>query len=310
MAAGRRPAYEAIGTRISTPHVPSTRCLGADQGGGTCGTAAGVGRLARRLADALDGHRSTTRSAGETREALALTGRDVGTPILHFSRPTHRLLRTRDQQAAQRDDAGKKVLWDHVIGWPRSRFCRAQSGRCRERRSWPASGSIRRLRGKEEDWHGGSRRTRSKRVATHANSLLWCRDCSQADRSSNFTHPHRSVNAEHSHLPRREDVALGAEDRQRRAGLGQQIGDDRAQLRGVQRAPLSASAPRAQPSATRMMPPRLENAAGDIARLHAATTPPAVRCSRAPSRRNRVLPSTSCREDRLGHRYAPTVRSH
>ena len=53
----------------------------------SCRADPGPGGLPAELADALDDASPTRRSSAETDEALALTGKDVGTPILQLGRP-------------------------------------------------------------------------------------------------------------------------------------------------------------------------------------------------------------------------------
>jgi hypothetical protein len=93
----------------------------------------------------------------ETDEALTLTGKDVGTPILHFQPPAGSALfgpvisRLPDEtQAAE--------LWDHVValaGFPG--FAELKRS-LREQPQLPAFGVRPGEVGVQEDWHGGSRR--------------------------------------------------------------------------------------------------------------------------------------------------------
>ena len=115
--------------------------------------------LPATLADALDDTSLDDEIRAETEEALALTGRDVGTPILHFQPPGGTaFFGPVISRLPSEDDAG--ALWDHVIGVGRvSRFRRAQAvaaGAAAARRLRGGSEAV----GKEEDWHGGSRRTK------------------------------------------------------------------------------------------------------------------------------------------------------
>ena len=116
--------------------------------------------LPAALADALDDTSLDDEIRAETEEALALTGRDVGTPILHFQPPGGTaFFGPVISRLPSEDDAG--ALWDHVIGLAVvSRFRRAQAQSCASGRSSPASGSTPTAVGKQEDWHGGSRRTK------------------------------------------------------------------------------------------------------------------------------------------------------
>ena len=93
----------------------------------------------------------------ETDEALALAGRDVGTPILQFRPPDgHGVLRPGDQPAARQEQAVE--LWDHVValaGFPG--FAELKRS-LRERPQLPSFGVRPDEAGTQEDWHGGSRR--------------------------------------------------------------------------------------------------------------------------------------------------------
>ena len=109
------------------------------------------------LADALDDEARDAEIRAETDEALALTGKDVGTPILHFEPPhgvaffgpvISRL--PSDEQAAQ--------LWDHVIGLAGFPGFTELKRSLRERPQLPAFGVPSGEAGLVEDWHGGSRR--------------------------------------------------------------------------------------------------------------------------------------------------------
>ncbi|MBG0738020.1 hypothetical protein IV500_01025 [Paeniglutamicibacter antarcticus] len=96
------------------------------------------------------------RAEGE--EALALTGRDVGTPILHFEPPAgiaffgpviSRLPREEDAAA----------LWDHVVGLARFPGFAEMKRSLREQPQLRSFGVREDEAGLQEDWHGGSRRT-------------------------------------------------------------------------------------------------------------------------------------------------------
>ncbi|GAA1226506.1 DsbA family protein [Pseudonocardia alaniniphila] len=117
---------------------------------------AGIG-LPASLADALDDPSWDAEIQAETDEALGLTGKDVGTPILHFEPPEgvaffgpviSRL--PDDEQAAQ--------LWDHVVALARFPGFSELKRSLRERPQLRAFGVSEDEAGKQEDWHGGSRR--------------------------------------------------------------------------------------------------------------------------------------------------------
>jgi 2-hydroxychromene-2-carboxylate isomerase len=109
------------------------------------------------LGDALDDTSWDAELKAETDEALLLTGKDVGTPILHFEPPDgvaffgpviSRL--PTEEQAAQ--------LWDHVIGLTRFPGFAELKRSLRERVQLRALGWREGEVGELEDWHGGSRR--------------------------------------------------------------------------------------------------------------------------------------------------------
>lgn len=93
----------------------------------------------------------------ETDEALALTGRDVGTPIIQvdppdglaFFGPVISRMPTEDQ-------AGE--LWDHAVGLARFPGFTELKRSLRERPQLPSFGVTTDEVGLVEDWHGGSRR--------------------------------------------------------------------------------------------------------------------------------------------------------
>ena len=151
------PLYRALGERIwETPR---------EQAGGD--VPARVPSLAREalaeaglpaeLADALSEPQWDLEIQNETDAALALTGKDVGTPILHFEPPKgvaffgpviSRL--PEPEQAVE--------LWDHVVGLARFPSFAELKRSLRELPQLPALGVHDDAAGKTEDWHGGSRR--------------------------------------------------------------------------------------------------------------------------------------------------------
>jgi 2-hydroxychromene-2-carboxylate isomerase len=109
------------------------------------------------LAGALDDRSWDERIQAETDEALGLTGKDVGTPILQFEPPDgvaffgpviSRL--PSPEQAVE--------LWDHVIGLARFGGFAELKRSLREQPQLPSFGVAADEVGKQEDWHGGSRR--------------------------------------------------------------------------------------------------------------------------------------------------------
>jgi hypothetical protein len=113
------------------------------------------------LADALDDEAADEEIRAETAEALALTGKDVGTPILQF-RPAD------DPSGATAffgpvisrlpSDEDAVALWDHVVGLATFPGFAELKRSLRERPQLPAFGVRAGETGRQEDWHAGSRR--------------------------------------------------------------------------------------------------------------------------------------------------------
>ncbi len=111
------------------------------------------------LADALDDTTFDEVIRAETEEALALTGRDVGTPILHFKPPGGTaFFGPVISRLPSPDDAGE--LWDHVIALTSFPGFAEIKRSLRERPQLASFGVDAESVGIEEDWHGGSRRTK------------------------------------------------------------------------------------------------------------------------------------------------------
>jgi hypothetical protein len=152
------PLYEAIGTRIFDTSREIDPLSGAEQGARRVlePLLRDVG-LPIELADALDDASLDDEIRSETEEALALTGRDVGTPILHFQPPDGTaffgpvISRLPSPQAAG-------ALWDHVIGLAQFAGFAELKRSLRERPQLASFGVDTESVGQQEDWHGGSRR--------------------------------------------------------------------------------------------------------------------------------------------------------
>ncbi|MCY7395783.1 MAG: hypothetical protein LH468_06425 [Nocardioides sp.] len=113
--------------------------------------------LPESLVRHLDDEARDEQLQAETDEALALTGKDVGTPILHIAPPQgaaffgpviSRL--PSDEQAAE--------LWDHVVGLATFPGFAELKRSLREKPQLRAFGVTEADAGVEEDWHAGSRR--------------------------------------------------------------------------------------------------------------------------------------------------------
>lgn len=119
------------------------------------------------LADALDDEAADEVIRAETAEALSLTGKDVGTPILHFRRPEDS---GSDGTASDGtaffgpvisrlpSDEEAVALWDHVLALAAFPGFAELKRSLRERPQLPAFGVRAEEAGLQEDWHGGSRR--------------------------------------------------------------------------------------------------------------------------------------------------------
>jgi 2-hydroxychromene-2-carboxylate isomerase len=154
------PLYEAIGGRLFDTSRDVDPLSASDQGARRMlEPLLHDAGLPTELAGALDDASLDEKIRAETEEALALTGRDVGTPILHFQPPAGTaFFGPVISRLPGPDDAGE--LWDHVIalaGFPGF----AEIKRSLRERPQLASFDIdTESVGIEEDWHGGSRRTK------------------------------------------------------------------------------------------------------------------------------------------------------
>ncbi len=113
--------------------------------------------LPLELADALDDESWDQEILQETNEALALTGKDVGTPIIHFEPPTGVAFFGPVISRLPHDDAALE-LWDHVVGLSRFSGFAELKRSLREQPQLAAFGIDDATVGRQEDWHGGSRR--------------------------------------------------------------------------------------------------------------------------------------------------------
>jgi hypothetical protein len=152
------PLYEAMGTRIFDTSRDVDPLSAAGQGSrDMLAPLLQSLDLLTDLADALDDNSLDDEIRAETEEALALTGRDVGTPILHFQPPDGTaFFGPVISRLPSPDDAGR--LWDHVIGLASFGGFAEIKRSLRERPQLASFGVDPESVGKEEDWHGGSRR--------------------------------------------------------------------------------------------------------------------------------------------------------
>jgi hypothetical protein len=154
------PLYEAIGTRIFDTSRDVDPLAASDQAARRMlEPVLRVAGLPADLADALDDDTLDEVIRTETEEALALTGRDVGTPILHFQPPggTAFFGPVISRLPSPEDSV---ELWDHVIALASFPGFAEIKRSLRERPQLASFGGDAESVGKEEDWHGGSRRTK------------------------------------------------------------------------------------------------------------------------------------------------------
>lgn len=113
--------------------------------------------LPRDLADALDDTGWDAEIGAETDEALTLTGKDVGTPILHVEPPDGvAFFGPVISRSPSPDEA--VALWDHVLGLARFPGFAELKRSLRELPQLRALGVTDDEVGVTQDWHAGSRR--------------------------------------------------------------------------------------------------------------------------------------------------------
>ncbi|MCW2815446.1 MAG: hypothetical protein JWN84_2901 [Nocardioides sp.] len=109
------------------------------------------------LVGRLDDETRDEQIRAETDEALALTGKDVGTPILHIAPPEGAaFFGPVISRLPSDEDAGR--LWDHVVGLATFPGFAELKRSLRELPQLRALGVEDDAVGVQEDWHGGSRR--------------------------------------------------------------------------------------------------------------------------------------------------------
>ncbi|MDQ0381137.1 mycothiol-dependent nitroreductase Rv2466c family protein [Amycolatopsis thermophila] len=135
------------------------------------GTAAAVHRGTRTLAtealvrcglpahhvEALEDPAWDAEIQASTDLALSLTGKDVGTPILHFEPPAGTALFGPVISRLPGEDEAVE-LWDHVVALARFPGFAELKRSLRERPQLAAFGVRPGETGRQEDWHAGSRR--------------------------------------------------------------------------------------------------------------------------------------------------------
>ena len=149
------PLYESLGTAIHDQKV--------DGEPGHVGTSDFVTPILSQqglpadLAAALDDESLDATVQTETDKALALTGKDVGTPIIHFDPPDGvAFFGPVVSREPSQDQAVE--LWDHVVGLARFPGFAELKRSLRERPQLVSAGVEPGEVGMQEDWHAGSRR--------------------------------------------------------------------------------------------------------------------------------------------------------
>jgi hypothetical protein len=154
--------YEALGARIfDSGFVPDTAVDHAARGTRPfVEPALATAGLPAELADALDEPEWDAVVQAETDEALALTGKDVGTPILHFEPPDGAAFFGPVISRLPGDDEAEE-LWDHVIGLARFPGFAELKRNLRELPQLRALGVDEGEVGVVQEWQAGSRRLKS-----------------------------------------------------------------------------------------------------------------------------------------------------
>ena len=109
------------------------------------------------LADGLDDPSFDGVIQAETDEALRSTGKDVGTPIIHFQPPTG-VAFFGPVISRLPNPADAVRLWDHVVGLASFPGFAELKRSLREQPQLRSLGVVDDQVGIQEDWHGGSRR--------------------------------------------------------------------------------------------------------------------------------------------------------
>lgn len=152
--------YEAIGTRVFDTADSDDQVDRPDRG--SCAFVepilAEVG-LPIELAGALEDDSYDAEIRRETDQARALTGKDVGTPIIQFQPPTGVAFFGPVISRLPGDNDALR-LWDHVVGLAGFPGFAELKRSLRERPQLRNFGVEPDAIGVEEDWHGGSRRTK------------------------------------------------------------------------------------------------------------------------------------------------------
>jgi 2-hydroxychromene-2-carboxylate isomerase len=151
------PLYEALGRRIWESPPSDGPVPDRLRDGTLLEPALEEAGLPAALAAALDEDRWDALLRAETDEALGLTGKDVGTPILQVD-PPGGMAFFGPVISRRPSDAEAVELWDHVVGLARFAGFAELKRSLRELPQLPALGVAADQVGRTEDWHQGSRR--------------------------------------------------------------------------------------------------------------------------------------------------------
>ncbi|WP_020660107.1 hypothetical protein [Amycolatopsis benzoatilytica] len=153
------PLYEALGEQnFERGLVENTAEARAAQGSREAAEAALTrAGLPASFAAAVDDESWDTEIQRETDEALSLTGKDVGTPILHFRPPAGVAFFGPVISRLPSDEEAVR-LWDHVVGLASFGGFAELKRSLREMPQLPSFGVAPGEAGQEQDWHAGSRR--------------------------------------------------------------------------------------------------------------------------------------------------------
>ena len=152
------PLYAAYGARIFEVGPDEGRAPGWQGAHELAVDALAEAGLPPSLADALGDTSRDAEIQAESDEALSLTGKDVGTPIIQFE-PPEGVAFFGPVISRLPDETQAAELWDHVIGLARFPGFAELKRSLRERPQLPAFGVSPDEQGETEDWHAGSRRT-------------------------------------------------------------------------------------------------------------------------------------------------------
>ncbi|MFB9924238.1 hypothetical protein ACFORO_11360 [Amycolatopsis halotolerans] len=153
------PLYEALGEQNFESGLVEDTAEARAAHGTLSAASAALSRVGLdvSLASAVDDSRWDAEIQRETDEALSLTGKDVGTPILHFQ-PPEGVAFFGPVISRLPSDAEAVELWDHVVGLARFAGFAELKRSLREMPQLPSFGVAAGETGEEQDWHGGSRR--------------------------------------------------------------------------------------------------------------------------------------------------------